>query len=166
MASHLPIPPPPTKIVVLISGSGTNLQALIDASTNGRLSSTTIIRVVSNRKDVQGLKRAEKAHIPTSYHNLISGKYHQKGERDPAVIRKAREAYDTDLADLVLRDSPDLVVCAGWMHILALSFLESLKSARVPVINLHPPCLAHMTARARSAGHMKISKRRRGQEYP
>jgi phosphoribosylglycinamide formyltransferase len=129
---------PPTKLTVLISGSGTNLQALIDASTAGLLPSTTIVRVISNKKGVQGLTRAEKAGIPTAYHNLIFGKYLKSGEKDPSIIQKARAAYDADLADIVLQDKPDLVVCAGWMHILAPSFLEPLADAQVPVINLHP----------------------------
>jgi phosphoribosylglycinamide formyltransferase len=105
--------PPPTKLAVLISGSGTNLQALIDASTTGLLPSTTIVRVISNKKGVQGLTRAEKAGIPTAYHNLIFGKYLKSGEKDENVISKAREAYDADLADLVLQDKPDIVVCVS-----------------------------------------------------
>jgi phosphoribosylglycinamide formyltransferase len=130
--------PPPTKITVLISGSGTNLQALIDASTAGLLLSTTIVRVISNKKNAYGLQRAEKATIPTAYHNLVAGKYHKAGEKDRTVIAKAREEYDADLAQLVLSDSPDLVVCAGFMHILAPTFLDPLEKAKVPVINLHP----------------------------
>jgi phosphoribosylglycinamide formyltransferase len=92
----------PTKITVLISGSGTNLQALIDACSGGLLPSAAIARVVSNRRDAQGLRRTEKALIPTTYHNLISGQYHRKGEKDPALLQKAREAYNADLARLVL----------------------------------------------------------------
>lgn len=115
MADHLPPAhaPPLTKLTVLISGSGTNLQALIDASTTGLLPSTSIIRVISNKKGVQGSIRAEKAGIPTAYHNLISGKYLKSGEKDPNVIKKARDAYDADLAGLVLKDKPDLVVCVS-----------------------------------------------------
>jgi hypothetical protein len=129
---------PPTKLTVLISGSGTNLQALIDASTTNFLPATTIVRVISNKKGVQGLTRAEKAGIPTAYHNLIFRKYLKSGEKDPDIIQKARAAHNADLAGLVLQDKPDLVVCAGWMHILAPSFLEPLATAQVPVINLHP----------------------------
>jgi phosphoribosylglycinamide formyltransferase len=115
MADSLPPAqmPPPTKLTVLISGSGTNLQALIDASTTGLLPSATIVRVISNKKGVQGLTRAEKAGIPIAYHNLIFGKYLKSGEKDPSIIQKARAAYDADLANLVLQDKPDLVVCAG-----------------------------------------------------
>ena len=46
--------------------------------------------------------------------------------------------YDKDLAAIVLADKPDLVVCAGWMSILAETFLNPLAQARVPIINLHP----------------------------
>lgn len=55
-----------------------------------------------------------------------------------ATYSEARAAYDSDLATLVLDDAPDMVVCAGWMHILAPTFLEPLARAGVPVINLHP----------------------------
>ncbi|KAH8803090.1 putative phosphoribosylglycinamide formyltransferase [Xylogone sp. PMI_703] len=128
----------PTKITVLISGNGSNLQALIDATKN-ELPNVTIIRVISNKKDAYGLTRAQEASIPTLYHNLYAkGKYLTLGEKDPEVKRQAREKYDADLASLVLADGPDLVVCAGWMHILAPTFLDPLKEKNVPVINLHP----------------------------
>lgn len=129
---------PPTTITVLISGSGSNLQALIDAIQIGLLSNVSIVRVISNRKDAYGLKRASNAGIPTTIHNLISGKYHKKGETDKSVIQSARQKYDTDLAKIILEDKPDLVVCAGFMHILAPTFLQPLEAAGVPVINLHP----------------------------
>lgn len=50
----------------------------------------------------------------------------------------ARTEYDKDLAAIVLADKPDLVVCAGWMSILADTFLDPLAEAHVPIINLHP----------------------------
>lgn len=50
----------------------------------------------------------------------------------------ARTEYDRDLAAIVLADKPDLVVCAGWMSILADTFLDPLNEANVPIINLHP----------------------------
>lgn len=50
----------------------------------------------------------------------------------------ARTEYDKDLAAIVLADKPDLVVCAGWMSILATTFLEPLSQAKVSIINLHP----------------------------
>jgi len=111
-----------TKICILISGNGSNLQALIDACDTPSLPSASIVRVISNRKDAFGLKRAEKAGIPTAYHNLLAYK-----KRHPATeegIGAARSEYDKDLAALVMVDKPDMVVCAGWMHILAPTFLD------------------------------------------
>lgn len=129
--------PPTTKVTVLISGEGSNLQALIDATSN-LMPYLKIIRVISNRAKANGLNRARNASIPTAYHNLVSGKYHASGEKDPAVVTAAREKYDADLAKIILEDEPDIVVCAGWMHILTPKFLDPLAARKVPVINLHP----------------------------
>lgn len=124
-------------LIVLISGSGTNLQALIDACGKPPLENAQITRVISNKKDAYGLTRAENAGIATTYHNLISGGYKKKHSGD---IQKAREAYDVDLANLIIENQPkpDLVVCAGWMHILSPKFVDALQHADVPIINLHP----------------------------
>jgi folate-dependent phosphoribosylglycinamide formyltransferase PurN len=70
--------------------------------------------VISNRSKAYGITQAENGLIPTAYHNLISGKYYLLGEKDAAVIQSARERYDADLAEKVMADEPDLVVCAGW----------------------------------------------------
>ena len=126
-------------ITVLISGSGTNLQALIDACrTSKKLHNAHISHVVSNRKDAYGLKRAEQAGIPTTYHNLLQ---YKKAEPDTEKgVDTARQKYDSKLAQIILAHipSPDLVVCAGWMHILSGPFISALQSANVPIINLHP----------------------------
>ncbi|KAI9650296.1 Bifunctional purine biosynthetic protein ADE5,7 [Ciborinia camelliae] len=129
--------PPSTKATILISGNGSNLQALIDASQT-TMPYLKIIRVISNRKTAYGLTRAQEASIPTTYHNLLAGKYHGKDEKDPAVIQAAREKYDADLADLVIADQPDIIICAGWMHILAPTFIDPLTAKKIPIINLHP----------------------------
>lgn len=121
-----------TKIIVLISGSGTNLQALIDATATSALPHTSIVRVVSDRKAAYGLKRAEAACIPTAHHGILPYKHKYSNEAE------AREAYDNDLAKLVLADSPHLVVCAGFMRIVTSAFLNPMHEARVPIINLHP----------------------------
>lgn len=125
------------KITVLISGSGTNLQALIDACGSAPLENAQITHVVSNKKDAYGLTRAQNADIPTTYHNLVSGGYKKKFPDDS---QKAREEYDIDLANLISHNDPkpDLVVCAGWMHILSPKFINALKSNSIPIINLHP----------------------------
>ncbi len=112
------------KIVVLISGSGTNLQALIDAVSSGELTAE-ISLVVSNRKKAYGLMRAEEAGIPTLYFPLKP--YKKAG--------KSRKEYDSDLAEKILADKPDLIVLAGWMHIVSPVFLKHFPDR---VINLHP----------------------------
>jgi len=104
--------PPPTKATVLISGEGSNLQALIDASSS-TLPYLKLTRVISNRAGANGLNRAKSASIPTTYHNLVAGKYHALGEKDLVVKQAAREKYDADLADIVLADEPDIIICAG-----------------------------------------------------
>ena len=114
---------PPT-LVVLISGSGTNLQAIIDAIEIGDLKAK-IVLVISNRKTAYGLRRAEDHQIPTLYFPLKP--YTDAG--------KSRESYDTDLAMRVAECDPTLVVLAGWMHIVTPAFLEPFPNR---VINLHP----------------------------
>ncbi len=112
------------RIVVLISGSGTNLQALIDGVGAGEIPAE-ICLVISNRKKAFGLQRAARAGIPTHYFPLKP--YQDAG--------KSREAYDADLAALVLAQKPDLVVLAGWMLVLSPTFLTQFPNQ---VINLHP----------------------------
>lgn len=112
------------KIVVLISGSGTNLQAILDAVAAQQLN-IDIVLVVSNRKKAFGLQRAEQADIPTLYFPL-------KPYRQAA---KSREQYDADLATKIKSYQPNLIVLAGWMHILSPAFLDQFPHQ---VINLHP----------------------------
>jgi formyltetrahydrofolate-dependent phosphoribosylglycinamide formyltransferase len=113
------------RLVVLISGNGSNLQAIIDAIVEQRLKGTEIVHVFSNRSNAYGLERARQASINTTTFPL-------KLYRDQ---QKTREEYDADLAKLIVGQKPDLVVLAGWMHILSSAFLERVQ---VPVINLHP----------------------------
>ena len=137
-------------LTVLISGSGTNLQALIDACGQNPSSSTDrsaprqllpnarVGHVISNRKDAKGLVRAQEAGIFTMYHNLLQ--YKKKFPDTEAGAKAARVQYDAVLAQKILTHvpCPDLVVCAGWMHILSPGFVNALASASVPIINLHP----------------------------
>ncbi|EPS28916.1 hypothetical protein PDE_03862 [Penicillium oxalicum 114-2] len=125
----------PVRTTILISGSGTNLQAVIDRVHAGELNAQ-IIRVLSNRKDAHGLERARKASIPTEYHNLV--KYKKAHPATPEGVQAAREEYDAELARLILADQPELVVCLGFMHILSPQFLSPLEKANVRIINLHP----------------------------
>lgn len=82
----------------------------------------TSIRVIGNKGRAYSLIRAEKASIPTTVHNLVTGKYLKSGETDLAIRAAARERYDADPANMILADSPDIVVCAGWMLISSPSF--------------------------------------------
>jgi len=136
-------------LTVLISGSGTNLQALIDACGQGppskskstaqrTLPQAEITHVISNRREAYGLARAQDARIPVTYHNLLA--YKKKYPDTEAGVEAARNQYDADLAQRILTHipSPDLVICAGWMHILSPLFINALAAAHVPIINLHP----------------------------
>jgi formyltetrahydrofolate-dependent phosphoribosylglycinamide formyltransferase len=98
---------------VLISGFGSNLQAIIDACDAGQLPARVVV-VVSNRKDAYGLVRAERAGIPAVYFPLKP--YLQDG--------RGRRQYDADLAELVAGYSPDWIALAGWMHVLSNAFLQ------------------------------------------
>jgi len=112
------------RLVVLISGNGSNLQAIIDAI-ECNLLHAEIILVVSNKPDAFGLVRAQQAGIETLVLPL----------RPYRLSGKSRETYDEDLAATILPFNPDLIVLAGWMHILSPAFLDVFPGK---VINLHP----------------------------
>lgn len=107
-------------LVVLISGNGSNLQAILDACATGKLSAR-VAAVFSSKADVYGLERARQAGIPA------------------VVLEKAkdedRRAYDARLVESVAAYQPDWVVLAGWMRILTSAFLNRFPDR---VINLHP----------------------------
>lgn len=117
-------------IVVLISGSGTNLQALIDAK-------LPISHVISSSSKAYGLERAKKAGIPTIVKPLF--KFTKGIPADAKEERAAaRTKFNADLAQTVIELKPTLVVCAGWMLILSPEFLQPLESSHIDIINLHP----------------------------
>ncbi|MRJ76338.1 phosphoribosylglycinamide formyltransferase [Aeromicrobium sp. SMF47] len=113
-------PRTPARLVVLVSGSGTNLQALIDASTDPAYGAQ-IVAVGADRDGIEGLARAERHEIPTF------------------VLRTAefedRQAWDIALADKVASYDPDLVVLAGFMKLTGPAFL-ALFGGRT--LNTHP----------------------------
>jgi phosphoribosylglycinamide formyltransferase-1 len=111
------------RIVVLISGSGTNLQQLIE-TVHAPGGDAEIVLVISSRAAARGVERAAAAGIPT---RIVA--------RDPDADRTAR---DRVLADIVAAARPDLVVLAGWMSILTGAFLDRFPNR---VINLHPSLL-------------------------
>lgn len=112
------------RLVVFISGSGTNLQAILDAISAGQLTAQ-IVLVVSNRRAAYGLVRATRAGVPTLYFPLKP--YIEAG--------LGREAYEAALAERVRAYHPDLIVMVGWMHVLGPAFLDSFVGK---IINLHP----------------------------
>ena len=126
------------RILVLISGSGSNLQALIDACAAGRIPSAHIAHVVSDRKDAYGLQRAQARDIPTTYHGILPFKKKYPDTSETPQFEEARRAYDAQLAEIVLAARPDIVVCAGFMRIVTPAFLSPLQSSAIPIINLHP----------------------------
>ncbi|KAI6045304.1 phosphoribosylglycinamide formyltransferase [Pisolithus marmoratus] len=118
------------RLAVLISGLGTNLQALIDAQNMPALPHTLIVLVLSNCKAAHGLVRAATASppIPTAYLALQPYLRQHPG--------KTREDYDLELAKIILQVKPDVVVLAGWMHIT--NDHDDLSTSPIPVINIHP----------------------------
>ncbi|OUR73274.1 phosphoribosylglycinamide formyltransferase [Marinomonas sp. 42_23_T18] len=110
-------------IVVLISGSGSNLQALIDQSLSGHLD-IDIKAVISNKADAFGLKRAEQAGIPTHHLN------HKEFE--------SRESFDAALQTCIDQHQPQLVVLAGFMRILSEGFTRHYQGR---MFNIHPSLL-------------------------
>ncbi|KAL1860462.1 Bifunctional purine biosynthetic protein ADE5,7 [Diaporthe australafricana] len=128
----------PCRIVVMASGSGSNFQALLDAIALGRIPNSQVARLFVNRKTAYAVTRAEKAGVPSEYFNMVSGGFQAKGEKDTEKLAEARSRYDAALAEKVIQQSPDLIVLAGWMHVLTPSFLNPLAEKGVPIINLHP----------------------------
>lgn len=113
----------PARLVVLISGSGSLLQALIDASADPAYGAQ-VVAVGSDRAGVAGLERAERAQIPTFVHPYVKG--------------EDRSAWDADLVEQVKAFQPDLVVSAGFMKLVGDQFLDAFGGR---MINTHPALL-------------------------
>lgn len=111
------------RVVVLISGSGSNLQALIDAQSHDRLGGE-IVAVISNEPDAYGLKRAHEAGIEAVV--LPHREY------------DSRDAYDGALIKVIERHEPDLIVLAGFMRILTPRFVQRFLGR---MLNIHPSLL-------------------------
>ena len=107
-------------IAVLVSGGGTNLQAIIDAEKSGTIKSGTVKIVISNKEDAYALKRAEKENIET------------------AVVTKdgrTRQEFEGEIIKILDSHSIDLIVLAGFMCILSENFTSHYKDR---IINVHP----------------------------
>jgi len=116
------------RVVCLISGGGTNLQALIDWQTKGLLGDAMIVGVISNVASAYGLERAKRASIPTS---VLS--HHDYADR---------LLFDQALQSLIDGYDPDLVVLAGFMRILTAEFVTHYHRR---LINIHPSLLPKYT---------------------
>jgi phosphoribosylglycinamide formyltransferase-1 len=114
------------RIAVLLSGSGTNLQALIDARSTGALPAE-IALVLSDRADAYGVQRALSNTIPVAFVPLNRPRH-----------APSRAAWELQLADLLNLFAPDLVLLSGFMRVLSARFLER---CHAPVINQHPALL-------------------------
>ena len=110
-------------IVILISGRGSNMEALISARDAGQLP-VNIVAVISNRPEAKGLETAGKAGITAHYidHKAFAG----------------REAFDAALAECIDQFNPDLVVLAGFMRILSEGFVRHYEGR---LMNIHPSLL-------------------------
>lgn len=109
------------RIAVLVSGGGTNLQALIDAEKSGALHSGSISLVVSNKADAYALERAQMADIPAV-----------------TLLRAdcgGQEGFEAELTALLEREKIDLVILAGFMSILGESFTRRFENR---ILNVHP----------------------------
>jgi len=117
------------RLGVLISGSGSNLQALIDAVENKQLPGVEIALVVSNNAHAYGVQRALEHKVPVIYWPWVRPAGTRTGEMPES---------ETRLTALLQLFRVDLIVLAGWMRILSASFLEQFPQS---VINLHPALL-------------------------
>ncbi|MFN2269315.1 MAG: phosphoribosylglycinamide formyltransferase [Anaerolineae bacterium] len=113
------------RIAILISGSGTNLEAILQAIEGGKLPGVEPALVVSNRREAHGIKRAVKHGVPVIYFPLAP--YTEAG--------RPRREYDADLANIIRSFGVTWIVQAGWMHVFSSAFLDHFPSQ---VINLHP----------------------------
>ncbi|GAB2861218.1 phosphoribosylglycinamide formyltransferase [Streptomyces deserti] len=114
------------RLVVLVSGSGTNLQALLDeiAATGPEAYGAEVVAVGADREGIEGLARAERAGLPTFVRKV----------KDYA----SREEWDAALAEAVASYEPDLVVSAGFMKIVGKEFLARFGGR---FVNTHPALL-------------------------
>ncbi|SJN18118.1 phosphoribosylglycinamide formyltransferase [Psychrobacter sp. JB385] len=116
----------PLRVAVLVSGSGSNLQVLIDAIQAGALP-VEIVGVISNRDDAYAITRANAAAIPVAVlSHVANGK------------RMGIKTFERHASEQLQAWQPDLIVLAGFMRVLSASFINS---SPAPMINLHPSLL-------------------------
>ena len=111
------------RLVVLISGGGTNLQSILDAIDQETLHAE-VVAVISNRADAGGLERARRHGVPAIH-----------VER-PGF--SSRELFDSAVADEIVRHQPDIIALAGFMHVLGEDFVNTFAEK---IVNIHPSLL-------------------------
>jgi phosphoribosylglycinamide formyltransferase 1 len=132
------------RIAVLASGSGSNLQAILDAVAGGTIHGAAVALVVSDRKNAYALERARRHQVP--WRHLSAKDY------------PARDEYDRELVDLLREKEIDLVVLAGFMRLMTPAFVQAFPNR---IMNIHPSLLpafpgAHGVADALAYG-VKVS---------
>ncbi len=109
------------RVVVLVSGGGTNLQAIIDGVADGTIKNAEIVGVISNNYDVFALERAKKAGIDNQ---VVSPKDYE-----------SREVFNDALLDMVNAYKPDLIVLAGFLVVIPEKMIDAYENK---IINIHP----------------------------
>lgn len=109
------------RVLVMVSGGGTNLQAIIDAVQDGTITNTELVGVISNNKGAYALERAAKAGIPAE---IVSPKDYD-----------AREMFNDALLACVNKYNPDLIVLAGFLVVIPEKMIDAYENR---IINIHP----------------------------
>jgi phosphoribosylglycinamide formyltransferase-1 len=107
-------------LVVLISGRGSNLKAILEAIKSGKINAKVSL-VLSNKKDAKGLEIAKEHDIKAKF-------------IDPSFF-ETRRGYDIYIAELIKKENPDFVVLAGYMRILSDEFIDAFEGK---IVNIHP----------------------------
>lgn len=113
-----------SRIAILVSGNGSNLQAIMDAIAADTTFPATIVRVISNKAEAYALERAQMASIPT--HVIDHTAYAN------------RDAFDQALHNQLIKDKVDVICLAGFMRLLTASFVNQWKGK---ILNIHPSLL-------------------------
>jgi phosphoribosylglycinamide formyltransferase-1 len=131
-------------IVILISGSGTNLQAIIDAVADGQINAS-ISAVISNRADAKGLDRARQRHINAVI--IDQNEYDDRASYDQALIAE------------IDKYKPDLIALAGFMRILSEEFISHFNNI---ILNIHPSLLPEFKGLHTHRRALEASKKTHG----
>ena len=109
------------RVVVMVSGGGTNLQAILDAVGNGKITNAEVVAVISNNEGVYAIERAKKHGVPAF---VVTPKAYE-----------TRDAFDEALLETVKACKPDLIVLAGFLVKIPAAMIEAYRNK---IINIHP----------------------------